>query len=64
MDKLVQIFGDVAAVLGLLICLVVGLWRILGHYTFGGYESMTLFTSGISFMLAAVLAKVYRIETR
>ena len=53
MDKLIKIFGDAAAVLGLLICLVAGLWRVAGHYTLAGYESMTLFTGGIALMLAA-----------
>ena len=64
MDKLIKIFGDSAAILGLFICLVAGISRLAGSYNVGGYEAMTLFTGGIAIMLAATLAKLYRIENR
>lgn len=64
MDKLIKMFGDGAGLLGLLICLIAGLTRLAGKYTLGGYESMTLLIGGIAIMLAAALAKLYRIENR
>jgi len=43
MDKLLDVFGNVAAALGILICLVAGVARVAGnHYVFG-YEAITLF---------------------
>ena len=63
MDKLLDVFGNVAAALGILICLVAGVARVAGnHYVFG-YEAITLFIGGIALMVMACLARLHRFST-
>ncbi len=64
MDKLVGLIGNVAALLGIIICLIAGIARMTGNYHVLGYESITLFTGGIALMVAACLAKLYRSDLR
>ena len=58
--KVLELLGHVAAVLGVLICLVAGASRLLGNYHFLGFESITLFIGGIALMVMACLARLYR----
>lgn len=63
MDKLLDVFGNVAASLGILICIVAGVARVGGnHYVFG-YEAITLFIGGIALMVMACLARLHRLST-
>lgn len=62
MDKLLGLIGHVAALLGILICLIAGITRLSGSYHLLGYDDMTLFIGGIGMMVAACLAKLYQLS--
>ena len=64
MAKLIDIAGNVAALLGILICLVSGISRLLGNWETAGYSTMTLFTLGIGLMVFACLAKLHAITPK
>ena len=57
--RLLEIGGNGAALLGVLICLVAGGARVAGAYYLMGFELMTLFTGGMGLMLMACLAKLH-----
>ncbi len=59
MRKLIAVAGNIAGVLGLLVCLVSGGARVLGQFYLLGYEAMTLFVGGIGLMVAACLAELH-----
>ena len=58
MQKLIQTTGNIAAILGIAICLVTGLLRVSGQAVIFGFEAITLFTGGIALMVMACLAKL------
>lgn len=62
MDKLLGWSGNIAALLGVLVCGFSGIARLAGDYHVVGYEAMTLFTGGIALMVLACLAKLWRLE--
>jgi len=41
-----------------LLCLTGGLWRVMGNFYFMGFQLISLFSVGISFLLLAILFKV------
>ena len=47
MRKLIEVAGDIAAVAGLLVCLISGGSRVMGQFYLLGYEAMTLLVGGI-----------------
>ncbi len=59
MTKLIELVGNITALVGLLICLVSGASRLLGNWQTGGYSNLTLFTVGIGLMVVACLAKLH-----
>ena len=58
MMKLIQSMGDVAAILGMLACLVAVLVRLGGTWSIAGVQIAALFQVGIGLMVFACLAKV------
>lgn len=50
--------GNLAAIVGILLCLVAGLARLGGMFYLAGFESMTLLNAGVAIMVAAILLKV------
>ena len=58
MQKLIQTVGDIAAILGITICLVTGVMRLSGQAVVFGFEAITLFIGGIALMVMACLAKL------
>lgn len=58
MKEMVNTLGNVAAGFGLLVCLLAGLWRIMGNYYMMGFQIITLFSVGVSFVVVAILFKV------
>ena len=58
MNDLLKISGNIAAILGILVCLVSGGARAIGQYYVAGFEAMTLFNVGVALMVAAIIAKV------
>lgn len=64
MEQTIRVIGDIAAVVGIVVCLVAGLGRILGQYHVLGFEAMTLFVGGTALMVFACLAKLHLIYHR
>ena len=58
MKSFLNLAGQIASIMGLLLCLVAGVARLAGAYQVFGFEAMTLFTAGIALMVAACLAKL------
>ena len=58
MKQLFGTLGNVAAIFGILLCLVAGIWRVLGNYYMMGFQIVTLFSVGVSFLVVAILFKV------
>ena len=54
--------ANIVATIGVVICAVSGLSRVLGSYHVLGYEAMTLFIGGISLMVFSTLIKLHIIE--
>jgi len=63
MANLLEILGNGTGLLGMLICLVAGVARILGSYHVIGYEAITLFIGGIALMVMACLIKLHQLTT-
>ena len=62
MNGLLRLAGHIAAVFGVLICLITGLVRVGGQYYFLGFEAQTLFIGGIALMVMACLARLYALQ--
>lgn len=56
--------ANIVAAVGVVICAVSGLARLLGNYSLLGYGSMTLFTVGISLMVFSMLLKLHILESQ
>ncbi len=64
MNKLVDIVGNLAAVVGVLLCLVsIGI-RLVGVYSIAGVGTIALLTVGIGIMVFACLAKLHLLALR
>ena len=64
MTKSIDIIGNIAAVLGIIICLVSGISRLMGNLHTLGLSSVTLFTLGIGLMVFACLVKLHALSTK
>lgn len=60
MRKLMDVVGRLSALLGVLMCVVAGLSRIIGAYYLAGFEVLTLFQGGIALMVVACVLRLYR----
>ena len=60
MQKLIQVIGNIAGILGIAVCLVTGIMRLSGHAVVFGFEAITLFIGGIALMVMACLVKLQR----
>ncbi|MCW8916187.1 MAG: hypothetical protein OQK24_10080 [Magnetovibrio sp.] len=58
LESAIRNLGNIAAVIGILLCLVAGLSRLAGMYYVAGFEAMTLLNGGIALMVAAILMKI------
>lgn len=59
MKVLLKNASNIAAILGILICLISGGARVAGEFYVVGFEAMTLFNAGVGLMVASILAKVH-----
>lgn len=59
MEKILDMGGILAGVLGILLCGAAGASRVMGSYYFMSYEAMTVFNAGTSLMVMACLLKLY-----
>jgi hypothetical protein len=48
MDRLLVVAGRALGIVGLLICLAAGLYRLTGHYHLGGFQLVTLLQAGVA----------------
>jgi len=62
MNNQIIILANVLAVVGVVVCSIAGVERLLGNYFILGFQSMTLFSGGIAVMVFAVLINVYLIR--
>lgn len=56
--------SDITGGLGMALCGISGVARVLGHYVIGNIGSMTIFTAGTGLMVAACLIKLQGLESR
>ena len=56
--------GTALGLLGLALCTAAGIARVLGMFIIFGYESMTIFSAGAVFMIAACLLKLHAVQLR
>ena len=61
MNNLLELAGNIAAILGILVCALAGVARITGYYYVFGYEAVTLFIAGMALMVMACLAKLHNL---
>jgi type IV secretory pathway VirB2 component (pilin) len=61
-NNLLEVLGNVIAAVGIVVCAVAGINRLLGSYHLFGYEAMTFFIGGISLMVFAALIKLHIIK--
>jgi membrane protein YdbS with pleckstrin-like domain len=64
MNNFIETLGNILAVVGILVCLVIGVIRVSGTYLFFGHEPMTWFVGGIALMVTACLAKLHVLGAR
>ena len=64
MNKLINVTGDVAAVVGILLCVLTSGARVFGAYQIAGVGTMALFTVGMGIMVFACLAKLHLLTVR
>lgn len=57
--KYIDLIGNAAGIVGVLVCLIAGLARLVGTYYLLGVPSITLFTGGTALMVMACLAKLH-----
>jgi hypothetical protein len=63
-DKLWDPLGNIAALLGVLLCFMAGVARLAGfHYIFD-YSAVTVFTGGVGIMVMACLIKLHQLSRR
>jgi hypothetical protein len=62
MEKAIDTIGTILGVLGILVCVLAGVSRIVGSHYLVGFETITLFIGGISIMVAACLAKLHSVS--
>lgn len=58
MNNSLKLLANLSALVGILICVIAGGFRVTGNYYVIGFEAMTLFFVGVGAMVFATLAKV------
>ena len=64
MNKLIEIVGNVVAVLGILVCVAAGLVRLGSGWYVAGFQIMVLFNVGIGLMVMGCLAKLHFLASK
>jgi len=60
--KYIDLVGNIAAIVGILVCLAAGASRLIGAYYLMVFQTITLFTGGIALMVMACLAKLHHLS--
>ena len=65
MDKVIEAVGNIAAVFGILACLVSGVFNLMGHHrVFDASLVESVFLFGVGLMVMACLAKLHLLSSR
>lgn len=64
MGKMLEVVGNVAAIVGIVLALGAGVARVLDQYLVSGYAMMTLFQVGTGLMVLACLCKLQILLSR
>ena len=64
MNRLIEIAGNVTALLGILVCLAAGAARVLGNWYVGDVQILPLFVVGVALMVMGCLAKLHLLSAR
>ncbi len=64
MQQLLTLAGSIAAILGVLLCIISGVARLFGQYHVAGYEGTTIFIVGTGAMVFACLVKLEVMSAR
>ena len=64
MIKLIEIAGNVAAVLGILVCLVAAVARLGENWHVWGFQALVLFNVGVGLMVVGCLAKLHVLTSK
>ena len=64
MNKLIEIIGNTAAALGILVCLGSGLARLADSWYVAGFQTMVLFNVGVGLMVMGCLAKLHLLASK
>ena len=65
MEKVIEVLGNIAGVVGILTCIVSGTFRIFGAYRVLNQISVeALFILGVGLMVAACLVKLQLLSSR
>ncbi|GAB3100112.1 hypothetical protein GCM10027217_19030 [Pseudomaricurvus hydrocarbonicus] len=57
MAKLFITLGNLSGIVGVLLCGISGLMRMLGYFHMMSYDTMTIFTVGMALMIFCLLIK-------
>ena len=64
MNRWIEIAGNMAALVGILVCVAAGAARVIGNWYLGGVEIQPLFTVGVAFMVLGCLAKLHLLSEK
>ena len=64
MERAIMVIGNLAALLGILLCGGAAITRLLGSYHTFGYASITLFQAGTGLLVLACFCTLQRILMR
>ena len=65
MEKVIEVLGNIAGVLGVLTCLFAGTFRLLGYYwVLNQITVEALFILGVGLMVVGCLAKLQLLSSR
>ena len=64
MRNALLLLGRLAGAVGVLVCALVVIVRVGGHYTFGGFQVGTLFLGGIAAIVAGCWCLLLRTDPR
>lgn len=58
MEKVLAVLANLTGALGVVLCLVSGISRVMGEPHLLGYEALTIFNGGVGLMVFASLVKL------
>ena len=64
MRKLTEWVGNGFGILGIALCVVAGVARLIGNWYVMGFECMVMFNVGVGLMVTACLAKLHVLSSR